>query len=116
MNYELAKQLQDVGFPKDSYGVGDVFFTKDLSTDQIIGLVVMPDMMADAKTFSWLKAHVFVPTLSELIEACGPNFFALVRNDIELLWNAKKDRGDLGQKGLTPEEAVAKLWLALNKK
>ena len=66
-----------------------------------------------------------VPTLSELIEACGEEFRDLLKmrsKDYE--WEAEgyyfccDEHGEgrrFGQ-GKTPEEAVSRLWLALNKK
>lgn len=66
----------------------------------------------------------YVPTLSELIDACGPDFVALVRWEVNL-WtasNCERDtpmvhRGmEIKTEGSTPEEAVANLWLELNKK
>jgi hypothetical protein len=71
------------------------------------------------------------PTLSELIEACGYGFrslsrhteYNLKREKMGLLkegriWLAKagKKSGGFLKNGHTPEEAVAKLYLALNSK
>ena len=55
MNYELAKELKDAGFPQDySQGVlaHFVFEADDITSDS-----------------------AYEPTLSELIEACGDRFF-----------------------------------------
>ena len=55
--------------------------------------------------------------LSQLIEACGERFDSLTRSHLGT-WRAlarygtKNYRGDLCD---TPEEAVARLWLALQK-
>jgi hypothetical protein len=59
-----------------------------------------------------------LPTLSELIKACGSKtFWLFTEGDIE--WNAMlthpSEPGEIGF-GPTPEEAVANLWLALNRK
>ncbi len=63
---------------------------------------------------------VYSPTLSELIAACGDNFFLLVKR-IDVFkkpgdWIADtQDCRDVSYRGSkTPEEAVAKLWLELN--
>ncbi len=65
----------------------------------------------------------YCPTLEELIEACGEDFYVL-----ELMpngsWNGignqRKYEDPLSDRmicgGATPTEAVAKLWLALNSK
>lgn len=62
---------------------------------------------------------VYAPTLSELIEACGDNFWALYKARFaEYTWQAhsSSDQWDTEiSHGTTPEEAVAKLWLTLNK-
>jgi len=101
MRYELAKELKDAGFlqadPNQAFNVGTFQYIGDNS---------------DRETLC------YIPTLSELIEACGNNFSDLGRNDdtwfcnnegapyVHVDWDECK----------TPEEAVAKLWLALNKK
>lgn len=65
-----------------------------------------------------------LPTLSELIDACGEDF--MLTNECGR-WEAWKESnnstirmGECGAKyecsGATPEEAVANLWLAINKK
>lgn len=56
------------------------------------------------------------PTLEELIEACGDDFVRLRKSGS--LWEAwgyfLKNGHDIH--ALTPTEAVARLWLALNTK
>ncbi len=87
MNYELAKQLKDAGFPqKDICGHCGTKFHTD--------------------TF---------PTLFELIEACGDRFQRLSRMDYGFRAVGMKDSVIFCDNN-TPEEAVAKLWLELNKK
>jgi hypothetical protein len=59
-------------------------------------------------------SRVYVPTLEELIEACGSGF-ELERLDLQTkptAWMAKTSFGR--GEGSTPLEAVARLWLALN--
>lgn len=65
------------------------------------------------------------PTLSELIEACGDAFDSLVRVAITdhlgggniIKWRAQaRDPQTPDGRASTPEEAVARLWLSLNKK
>ena len=57
------------------------------------------------------------PTLSELIEACGEGFYGLEKTtDGTNMWEAQTIKiTPLVYLGKTPEEAVAKLWLELNK-
>ena len=100
MKYILAKQLKDAGFPEGKEG-----------------------KLIDGEDCDVCGYHVYyVPTLSELIEACGDEFCELVQSDHYKLWIA---RGDvdwpkklpsynlLSGEGLTPEEAVANLYIAL---
>ena len=109
MNYKLAKQLKEAGFPqgvkgraKDDYSVGNWVY--DEPVDKIKPKKETP--------------RSYIPTLSELIEACGDEFEALER--IRGYWTAsgkisanERIRTHLCK---TPKEAVAKLWLKLNNK
>lgn len=94
MTYELAKQLKDTGFiqKENTY----------CSDDRGEG-----------------KLGVYIPTLSELIEACGIQFCELEKCIPAQLcsWRAHglNKNGEIFKDGSTPEEAVANLWLELNK-
>lgn len=86
INYELAKELEDAGFPRENI------------LESIDG------------------AYQF-PTLSELIEACGDNLYALYNHVSSWQAHSNSDQWDTEiALGKTAEEVVAKLWLALNKK
>lgn len=94
MNYELAKKLKDAGFPFKEHD--------DDHINEING------------------GLGYYATLSELIEACGDNFATLIhdknkRKNSKWYWWSFPYEG-IGARGLTPEEAVAKMWLKLNKK
>ena len=99
MTYELAKKLKDAGYKMD-YNL-DGFSEYDKKT-----------------------AHIDIP-LNELIEACGDRFEELIRigHGIKPKWSAVSysceecnwQEMETGR-GATAEEAVANLWLALNKK
>lgn len=145
MNYELAKELKDAGFPQ-RFNIGKTFWAeKEARFGNVNNLHDGTDKISD-------------PYLSELIEACGYglvlcNFGGMedrsifsaqdqvhIREDMSKhvaaieqnkYWVATKYRrqekpedytlagaAKLTFKGLgsTPEEAVAKLWLALNGK
>ena len=108
MNYKLAKQLKEEGFPQSQPNVPkDGYY--DIYAD------------GDKRLTSEI---LYRPTLSELIEACG---------DVQL--NKKRDAPCKGESVdtftyeayteepkilsfvcSTPEEAVAYLWLELHKK
>lgn len=109
MNYELVKQLKDAGFPQSE----DWFNGREsgYSTDCMITKCAGGEMS--------------VPNLSELIEECGDDGIFLWKYN--KVWCAKAvdpvyhcftdeyiDDKFSPQKGSTPEEAVAKLWLELN--
>lgn len=91
MTYELLKQLKDAGFPQNNH-----YYCRQ---DGII-------------------SDVSIPTLSELIEVCGGNFYSLYRHKKDK-WQAHSNSDQWDTEitdGSTPEEAVAKLWLEVNKK
>lgn len=95
MNYELAKKLKDAGFPQ--YSIECLF---------------------DPKLKEWGASDMACsPTLSELIEACGDQFYELCKTDYDWIANCYSDKNRVVyERGDSPEEAVANLWLALNKK
>lgn len=98
MNYELAKQLKDAGFPQH----------------------LDPTWVEDEGVVSSL-GYSLLPTLSELIEACKEDFVTLRKTSNG--WEATghkvvedKERTIAAYSCETPEEAVAKLWLFFNEK
>jgi hypothetical protein len=102
ITYELAKELRDNGFPI-------IIYSKYGTNCQKIDSSFLT---YDGSDF-WK-----LPTLSELIEACGDYFNSLTRVKVfktgKVYWQdlrpLSRDEFD------SPEEAVAKLWLAINKK
>ena len=106
MLQELAKELKDSGFPNIQdvqHRQGREFLTPD-------GRIAFYSLGEAAHAEDW-----FLPTLSELIAACGEKFVSLTLNRGEWRCTASSHEGhdDLYS---TPSEAVARLWLALNKK
>lgn len=100
MNYELAKELKDVGFP--------IIEHADRAPEPRHYFLTHNGKLVDP---------VYVPTLEELVEACGDDFRAIHSpQDMNTeMWIA----GGMNKsfvEGRTPTEAVARLWLALNKK
>jgi len=96
MNYELAKKLKDAGFKQEGSGLlmnGNVY----------------------ALGFSEPTGDMYYPTLSELIEACGESFYNLVKQQVWVARAYNEIEDEYVGTGNTPEEAVAELWLALNK-
>lgn len=94
MKYKLAKKLKDVGFPQN-LGITTSFQEQGLAPDPIDG-----------------RIGLYTPTLSELIEACGEDFFQLTKGSD--IWYAEGDIvGTDKVTGSTPEEAVANLYILL---
>lgn len=96
MNYELAEKLKDAGFPQ----VKNPTFRQGYWYSE------------NEK----LEEPVYIPTLSELIEAC--------KGRIIKLWILSDGRAGVQLEGQglddvihysTPEEAVARLWIELHK-
>src|ERR1051326_9222978 len=122
MTYELAKQLKDAGFEQREYLI-ERELAKDIlhdvgyhltwdDTKARYSMYFAPEYIASEE-----GAPVYVPTLSELISSCGDNGgFALIEEKVGYSAYVGWAEDDYSQKGLgkTPEEAVAKLWLALN--
>lgn len=137
LSYELAKELKDAGFSQmiAEFGLSHYYIEPER-----IGYLThdgQRDILAHDDDYdkNWAK----IPTLEELIEACvkkllslntdiEKNYFELSFNygeDGELIeWRAGHQQGyDLDNIsrgwnyfGERPKEAVARLWLALNKK
>ncbi len=128
ITYELAKELKDAGFPQgDSFenviahGTAMAYLRESKPSDELLekyekSLRDLKEMYEDDN--EW----VYQPTLSELIEACGDKFGGISRakHPIKIgQWAAYVitaiEFNDMVG-GSTPEEAVANLWLQLNKK
>ena len=115
MSLELAAQLQNAGFPniEDSQPrQGRQFLASDGRVSVYsLGELALPE--------NW-----FIPTLEELIEACerqeGCDHFSLEHQHPLLGWfasiDARNEETYSESNQATPEEAVARLWLALNEK
>jgi hypothetical protein len=92
MDYELAKSLMDAGFPQIGKG----------------------SLIGPLHKLVWRCGdRVYVPTLEELIEACGENFGSLDKKHYGWLAYAPYDQSYFAK---TSVEAVAHLWLALHKR
>lgn len=106
MDYELAKKLKEAGFPQAKWAT-------PLNTAWRFDRGNEGEM-------------VFLPSISELMEACGDKFLSIEYvvdgglDNKEKLWWAVSRRSVVPEEyqvaGETPEEAVANLWLLLNKK
>lgn len=105
MNYELARQLKDAGWPQNPDN-------PQLHTPGCNGWGTQPEGLVCTS-----GSRPRVPTLEELIEECSH-----YGEPVELVVNpdghssARLNRGPEHYTGNTPDESVARLWLALNKK
>ena len=127
MNYELALKLKNAGFPQkpkistggvDGEIFGGFYHVGMVDGDGAFGF------FTDTQYAEYLKRdsskHVIAkePTLSELIEACG-EFSSLTKSPRGTWYCAKSVNGSVelvvGDEYSTPEEAVARFWLALIK-
>lgn len=111
MEYRLAKQLKDAGFQQAGKGHAACDSYDDDQNCRDDGHIA------------------YLPTLSELIKACGDSFDYLRApygspedTDFDVFWSAFSRRNNLTTpllikvqgEGSTAEDAVAKLWLKLN--
>ena len=102
MPYDLCKELKNAGFPQEESGK---YYDKTGKYVLIAHEEHNKDIMG-----------AYIPTLSELIEACGDGFRYLLRGN-EGSWEAAEGtligKHHFSVSCGTPEEAVARLYLAL---
>lgn len=101
MDYELARKLDDAGFPQKSNTGSHIRREYHDSGEEC------SDCVEDLQPYG--------PSLSELIEACGYGFFRLTCQPKMKRFIAESDNWKDGI-GSAPEEAVPKLWLAISRK
>jgi hypothetical protein len=114
MNYDLAKELKDEGFPQGrSPWVYLVVQTRGNEPHYILGVRYGSHGYKPEEVLGSIDA----PTFEELIETCGSEKLTIANTykSIKLdHWRASNNK--IHSQGSTPTEAVARLWLALNKK
>ena len=130
INYKMAKALKEAGFKykapetyQEAYTSGGKLAYMDCDKG---GVFWLDNDVLDEEDL------IFIPTLSELIDACGKRFAKLTRlippnprkarRQLWLAYGFELEPIDntapkpmISEMGKTPEEAVAKLWLKLNK-
>ncbi len=118
MDYTLAKELKDAGFPQKG-GWEDPKQHEYWSTYDGGASKKKPEIItSDEANFGFMEDLFYIPTLEELIEACGDEFYSVVYatdNDWRAFsetdqWNTTATAG-----GKTQSEAVARLWLSLKR-
>lgn len=131
LSYEKAKELKDNGFSQDN--IGERWYAdgcENCICNNPESQIKYPEIRGIAIE-ALGKYIIKIPTLEELIEACGEEFEKLELcscmpspHDHACVWDARPKNGRIdGEpadkwdgRGDTPSEAVANLWLALNKK
>jgi hypothetical protein len=93
MEYELAKQLKDAGWPQNRHD-GNWAWPKQSDP-----------------TLTAAQERCAIPNLEELVDACGDNLGSL--NNMPTGWTAFYRSSQKFYDGSTPTEAVARLWLWL---
>lgn len=109
MKKELAVQLKQAGFPQVFNEAKCYYDTQEKSETTYF----VPYYGIDNET-----RYAVVPTLEELIEACGSKFgdLTLIDTGHGNCWFANSYGLPAKKASSTTTEAVANLWLALNKK
>jgi len=102
MEYKLAKQLKDAGYK---------FQPMSMADDKVAEL---RKRQIDFGEYKERIRFVLTPTLEELIDACEGKMYLLIHG--LNIWSATGCEDDELFSAKTPIEAVAKLWLELNKK
>lgn len=127
ISYELAKELKKRGYPQENLYRETVYYENN---GESLGVI-----LGTLGNLPPTKGMVKAPTLEELIEACKDKYYKTKENNFPfllcLLQKGRKTEswiagfqydGDVNGPfryeghGKTPAEAVAHLWLALNKK
>lgn len=122
MKYELAKQLKDAGFPQE-IKEGRVWSYFENGRGPWRGSHWEANRPNESHGSDW----IYSPTLSELIEVCGEQLLVMKKGTYfgEKGWLVGQDSlenlndstsWEVKAFGSTLIEAVAKLWLELNKK
>ncbi len=120
MTYDLVIDLKNAGYPqmwKDIVSGGKIYAIKKGSG----GIFLLSTNDISLYNDYEKEGIVYIPSLSELIEACGRRFACLTLSNDGTFTAMDYDTfgrssHSIQGSGSTPEEAVANLWLELNKK
>jgi hypothetical protein len=116
MTRDLARQLKNAGFPIGAYRVGHVFYPPRQGGEwsersRHYGVTITPNDL-DAHIQD-IRDGYYCPDVADLIDACGERFARLWVSTST--WTAESKDPPHSALGDSAEEAMAKLWLALNK-
>jgi len=115
MKRALAQELKRAGFPIQSFHTGHKFFPNEndagwTEAAQKEGIILNAHALENR--LQDLRNGYYCPNLSELIAACGDRFARLYV--VTATWTAESDDAEQVAFGDSPEEAVGRLWLAMN--
>lgn len=119
MNYALAKELKDAGFPQ-MFKDGSFYAEKTadpLNMKEAILYFGIERQSGTSEDKLVASNCISIPSLSELIGACGDDFYQIETAPLSF-WiarGANDGENYIEVRGETSEEAVARLWLALKK-
>ncbi len=116
MNRALAEELKIAGFPISAYRAGHKFYPQENNAGwteaaRQHGVIIHPYDLENR--LQDIKDGYYCPTLADLIDACGDRFARLYI--LKTIWTAESDCAEQIAMGDSPEAAVGKLWLALNR-
>jgi len=114
MKRHLAKELKAAGFPLSARPVGHRFYPDERNdywskAERELGVILTADDVQNR--LQDIKDGYDCPPLADLIDACGDRFARLYVE--KTLWTAESKLPGIYAIADSPEEAVAKLWLAL---
>jgi len=114
MKRELAKELKAAGFPLGVKRVGHRFYPEEnnehwSTTERERGAVITTDDLQNR--WQDIEKGYYCPPLADLIDACGDRFARLYIE--KTIWTAESKLQGIHAIEDSPEEAVARLWLAL---
>lgn len=130
MEYKLAKELKNARFPQQEFT--EVSFdrkyneqkfllrencdSRDGQYNEMNDRTMWIQYFAPKYVEEMLEFVVYIPTLSELIEACGDGLYSIIKrsNGEGDNWEVRGEHKRFS--ATTLKEAVSRLWLALNER
>jgi hypothetical protein len=118
MTYELCEKLKEVGFPQNfRYGYNRDVFYRGIRTPF---RAIQEAKYEDGMLIEYMRECVIIPSLSELILACGEKFeclYRIVNQDLSIkYWKCHAFGFSDIPSGVDPEIAVANLFIKINEK